>query len=66
MKMAEQFVSRRSMEALPRLPVWHTDPPPWQCVVSTHLFSTVAGHVLIILEMEPLEIRGNSSLKNEL
>lgn len=40
--------------------------PLWQLVVPTNLFSIVVGHMLTVLGMEPLEIRWNLSLRNEL
>ena len=39
---------------------------PYQFVVSTNLFSVAVGHMLIISGVEPLEIRWNLSLENEL
>lgn len=39
---------------------------PCQLVVSTNLFSMAVGHMLIISGVEPLEIRWNLSLENEL
>lgn len=38
---------------------FYTLSPTTQLVVSTNLFSTAVGHVLIILGMEALEIRWN-------